>query len=320
MRSPAWLVLALAPVSLFAQKKPFDADALLKVQRISDPQLSPDGKTVAFGVGVPSLADNKTLRSVWSVPLAGGPPRKLADEAERPRWSPDGKRIFYTGTAGGSSQIWSMNADGSGASQITRLATEASGEIVSPDGKYLLVTSEVYPACGADDACNAKLLDADKNSKVKARLITGLLYRHWTGWQGSTRSHLLSISLSDGKTVDLSPGDRVVPPFALGGPDDYAISPDSREVCFAMNGDAVPAISTNNDLYAIPIGGGTAQKVTSNPGADNAPLYSPDGKYLAYRSQARAGYESDKWRLTVLERATGRLSLPTDAIDRSVET
>ena len=191
MRSPAWLVLALAPVSLLAQKKPFDADALLKIQRIGDPQLSPDGKTVAFAVSTPDVPNNKSVHSVWSVPLTGGAPRKLADQADRPRWSPDGKRIFYEG--GG--QIWSMNPDGSGASQITRLSTEASGETVSPDGKYLLVTSEVYPECGADDACNAKHMDADKNSKVKARLITGLLYRHWTTWQGKTRSHLLSIAL-----------------------------------------------------------------------------------------------------------------------------
>ncbi|MEP6714319.1 MAG: S9 family peptidase [Terriglobia bacterium] len=320
MRSLAWLALALAPASLTAQKKPFDSDALLKIQRIADPQLSPDGKTVAFEVGAPSLSDNKTLHSVWSVPIDGGSPRKLADSAQRPRWSPDGKRIFYTGASGGSSQIWSMNPDGSGSSQITRLSTEASGQIVSRDGKYILVTSEVYPACGADDACNAKQLEADNNNKVKARLITGLLFRHWAGWQGNTRSHLLSISLEDGKTVDLSPGDKVVPPFSLGGPDDYAISPDSHEVCFAMNSDAVPAISTNNDLYVVPIGGGAAQKITSNPGADNGPLYSPDGKYVAYRSQARAGYESDRWRLTVLERATGKLTMPTDAIDRSIET
>ncbi len=320
MRSLAWLLPALIPGFLCAQKKPLDADALSQIQRIADPQLSPDGKTVAFAVGTPDVPNNKTLHSVWSVPLAGGEARKLADLADRPRWSSDGKRIFYTGTSSGNSQIWSMNPDGSGASQVTRLSTEASGEIVSPDGKYLLVTSEVYPECGADDACNARRLEADKNGKVQARLITNLLYRHWTSWQGKTRSHLLSIALEDNKVVDLSPGDKVVPPFSLGGPDDYAISPDSREVCFSMNSDTVPAISTNNDLYVVPIGGGTPQKETGSPGADNSPQYSPDGKYIAYRSQARAGYESDKWRLVVLERATGRLTLPADAVDRSIES
>ncbi|HVW86600.1 MAG TPA: S9 family peptidase [Bryobacteraceae bacterium] len=320
MRSSAWMLLALVPSGLLAQKKPFDTDALLRIQRISDPQLSPDGQTVAFAVSTPDVANNKSLHSVWSVPLAGGAPRKLADQADRPRWSADGKRLFYTGTSSGSSQIWSMSPDGSGALQVTHLSTEAAGETVSSDGKYILVTSDVYPECGADDACNAQHLDADKNNKVQARLINGLLYRHWTTWLGKTRSHLLSINLENGKAVDLSPGDKVVPPFSLGGPDDYAISPDGREVCFSMNGDPVPATSTNNDLYVVPIGGGAAQKITANPGADNSPQYSPDGKYIAYRSQARAGYESDKWRLIVLERATGKLTLPTDAVDRSVET
>ncbi|HEY3823341.1 MAG TPA: S9 family peptidase [Bryobacteraceae bacterium] len=322
MRSAAWLVLALSPALLSAQKKPFDASALLKLQRIADPQLSPDGKTVAFAVTVPDVDANKSLHSVWSVPLENGTPRKLADLADRPRWSPDGKRIYYVSTAGDVSQIWSMNPDGSGASQVTHISTEADDEMVSPDGKYLLVTSNVYPDCGPafDDACNKKHLDAEKDSKVKARLITGLLYRHWTAWEGNRRSHLLSVSLADGKVIDLSPGTRDVPPFSLGGPDDYAISPDSAEVSFAMNTDDVPAAGTNNDLFVIPIQGGKANKITGNPGADNSPLYSPDGKYLAYRSQARAGYESDRWRLFVVERASGKLTMPTDGIDRSVNS
>jgi len=326
MRSSAWLVLALAPSLIFVQKKafaqknPFDTAALLKIQRIADPQLSPDGKTVAFEVTVPDIDQNKSVHSVWSVPMEGGTPLKLADLAERPRWSPDGKLIYYASTSGDSSQIWSMNSDGSGRAQVTRLSTEADGEIVSPDGKYLVVTSRVFPECGADDTCNSKRLEAEKQSKVKARLITGLLYRHWTTWEGNTRSHILSISLSDGKVVDLSPGTREVPPFSLGGPDDYAISPDSKEVCFSMNTDDISAAGTNNDLFVVPIAGGMSHKITSNPGADNSPLYSPDGKYLGYRSQARGGFESDRWRLAVLERATGNLTIPTDAIDRPVNS
>jgi len=226
MRSVAWLALALVPSLLVAQKKPFDVSALLKVQRIADPQLSPDGKTVAFAVTLPDVDANRSLHSVWIVPIEGGSPRKLADLADRPRWSPDGKRLYYISTTGDVSQVWSMNPDGSGVSQVTRLSTEADGELVSPDGKYLLVTSNVFPECGAssaatfDDACNQKHLDAEKQSKVKARLITGLLYRHWTTWEGNRRSHLLSISLGDGKVADLSPGTREVPPFSLGGPDD----------------------------------------------------------------------------------------------------
>lgn len=303
---------------------------MLRIQRISDPQLSPDGATVAFAVSTPDVGGNRNNHTVWSVPLNGGAPRKLADNAERPRWSSDGKRLFYVSPVNGTSQIMAINSDGSGGTQITHVASGAADEIVSPDGKYLVVTSDVFPECGGpngpaaarpfDDACNAKRIAAAEEDKVKARLITQLLYRHWTTWEGKTRSHLLSISLADGATADLTPGDRDVPPFSLGGPDDYAISPDGKEVCYSMNADAVPAISTNNDLYAVPIAGGESRRITSNPGADNSPQYSPDGKYLAYRSQQRGGYESDRWRLTVLERATGAVTFPTDAIDRSIES
>jgi dipeptidyl aminopeptidase/acylaminoacyl peptidase len=320
MRCPAWLVLAIAPFGLLAQKKPFDADAMLRIQRIADPQLSPDGKTVAFSVSTPDISGNRNVHSIWTVPLDGGAPRKLTDTGERPRWSSDGARLFYAAPMNGVNQIFSINPDGTGVAQITRLASGAANEIVSPDGKYLVVTSDVFPECGADDACNAKHVAQGEQDKVKARLITGLLYRHWTTWEGKTRSHLLSIALENNKVVDLTPGDRDVPPFSLGGPDDYAISPDGKEVCYSMNADPVPAASTNNDLFAVAITGGESRKITSNPGADNSPEYSPDGKYLAYRSQQRAGYESDRWRLMILERATGTVTSPLDTIDRSVES
>jgi len=325
MRCLAWLALALAPTLVLAQKKPFDAAVMLKIRRIADPQLSPDGKTVAFSVTTPDVEANKSAHSIWSVPVeavgAAALPRKLSDDAQRPRWSPDGAWIYYVSSAGGSSQIWKIKPDGSAATQVTKLASEADGEIVSPDGKYLVVTSNVYPDCGADDACNAKQADAAKKNPVKTRVITGLLYRHWTEWQGATRSHLLSIEFASGKAVDLTPGDRVVPPFSLGGPDDYAISPDSKEVCYSMNTDDVPAAGTNNDLFIVPIDGSSAsKKISSSPGADNSPQYSADGKYIAWRMQLKGGYESDRWRLAVIERASGKITVPTEAIDRSVNS
>ena len=118
---------------------------------------------------------------------------------------------------------------------------------------------------------------------------------------------------------DLTPGTHDVPPFSLGGPDDYAISPDSTEVAFTMNVDAESGYSAPTRIsYTVPIAGGEPKKITISPGADDAPLYSPDGKYLAFRSQARAGYESDRWRLMVLERATGRTINLSEGLDRWV--
>jgi dipeptidyl aminopeptidase/acylaminoacyl peptidase len=302
-------------------QQPFDVHALLKLDRISDPQISPDGRMVAFTLQSIDLENNRKPTHIYVVPLAGGSPVRLTREGQlnqRPRWSPDSRSIAFVSDRSGSSQIWLMEADGANPRQVTRLPTEASGVIFSPDGKHLLFTSEVYPECGAEEACNQKKLEEEKNSKVKARSYTSLLYRHWDRWRGARRSHLFVIPVGGGKAVDLTPGQRDVPPFSLGGPDDYAVSPDGSEVCFVTVSDPEPAVSTNSDLYVVPITGGEPVKITSNPGADNSPAYSPDGKYLAFRTQLRPGYESDRWRLAVLERATGKLNILTEGLDRWV--
>jgi dipeptidyl aminopeptidase/acylaminoacyl peptidase len=315
---PALALLLSSP--LYPQQRPFDVQAMMQLARISDPQLSPDGRWVAFTVQTVDLDKNAKPRQIYIVPLEGGAPRKIADAAERPRWSPDSRRIAFVSDRNGSSQIWIMDADGSNPVQITSLSTEAAGVLYSHDGKNLVFSSDVYPECGADDACNKQKLETEKNNKVKAHVADALLYRHWTAWQGARRSHLLVVPVSGGAPKDLTPGSRGVPPFSLGGPDDYAIAPDGAEVCYVMNSDDVPAVSTNSDLYAVPIIGGTARKITINPAADNSPQYSPDGKYLAFRSQARAGYESDRWRLMLLERATGKLTNLSESLDRWVES
>ncbi len=315
------LVILLA-ASLAAQQRPFDVQALLKIQRIQEPQLSPDGKTVAFTVQNADMAQNTKPKQIYTVPVNGGAPRQITMQGtdnERPQWSPDSSRIAFISDRGGSAQVWIMNADGSNAKQITNLATEAGGVLFSSDGKKLVFTSSVYPEC-PDDACNKSRIDAEKNSKVKARSYTTLLYRHWTDWQTKRRSHLMVVDVDGGPVKDLTPGNRDVPPFSLGGPDDYTISADSKEVCYSMNADPVPATSTNADLFVVPITGGDSVKITINPGADSSPQYSPDGKWLAYRSQARAGYESDRWRLVVLERATGKVNILTDSLDRPVQS
>lgn len=305
---------------LQGQKLPFDVQGLLKLSRIGDPQLSPDGKLVAFTVQSIDLDKNTRPRQIWIAPLDGGPAHPITTEGtgnHQPRWSRDARQIAFLSDRGGSTQVWTMNPDGTGAKQITNLSTEAGGFIYSPDGKQFLVTSAVYPDC-ADDACNKKKLEAETASMTKARIYTSLLYRHWTTFQGTRRTHLLAVPAGGGPARDLTPGARDVPPFSLGGPDDYAISPDSTEVCYVANPDPQPALSTNSELYVVPLAGGESKKITLNPAADVSPSYSPDGKFLAYRMQARAGYESDRWRLAVLDRATGKTTVLTEALDRGV--
>ena len=320
------LLLAMAAIA-FAQKLPFTAEAMMKVARLSEPALSPDGKQVAFTVQMVDVEKNTKPRQIQLVPLAGGTPIALTSEGNnyRPRWTPDGRRVVYISTKGGSAQIWMMEANGANARALTSLSTEADGVTISPDGQWLLFTSDVYPECGADDACNKAKLDAEEKSKVKARTYTSLLYRHWTEFQGKRRKHLMLMPAKGGTVRDLTPGSHDVPPFSLGGPDDYVFSPDSKEIAYVANPDDNLAFSTNNEIYTIPVeapAGTSAEpkKLSTSPGYDSSPLYSPDGKYLAWRTQATAGYESDRWRLTVMDRETGKVASLTEGSDRPVQS
>jgi dipeptidyl aminopeptidase/acylaminoacyl peptidase len=317
-------ILALLGVmlcSLWAQRQPFTFDAMMKLGRVSEPALSPDGKTVAFTVRYVDFEANRSKPQIYVVPVSGGEPKAITKDGnnERPRWSPDGKRLAFISTRSGSAQVWLMDPDGGNAKQVTTLATEAAGVLFAPDGKSLVFTSDVYPDCPSD-FCNKDRMEAEQKSKVKARTYTSLLYRHWNEWQGARRKHVFVVPVEGGTPKDLTPGNRDVPPFSLGGPDDYAVSPDSKEVAFVMNPDADLATSTNSELYAVSLTGGDPRRISISEGADVSPSYSPDGRYLAWRFQQKGGYESDRWRLVLMERASGRSTVLTDQLDRNVES
>ena len=185
--------------------------------------------------------------------------------------------------------------------------------------RILSLVSEVFPGC-MDDACN-KFSDEERaKSKVKAMVFEHLLFRHWNHYSAGKRSHLFVVAAEGGVAKDLTPGDHDVPPFSLGGQDPYAISPDGKEVAFTSNWDEVGATSTNNDIFVVPITGGEPKKLSTSPGSDSTPLYSPDGKWLAWRMQKRAGYESDRFRLVVYDRKSGEIKNLTEDFDQWVET
>ncbi|HEY0566139.1 MAG TPA: S9 family peptidase, partial [Terriglobales bacterium] len=190
----------------------------------------------------------------------------------------------------------------------TALSTGGDGALWFPDSKHILFTSEVYPDC-KDDACNKQRDEELAHSKVKAQVFTHLLYRHWTAYSSSKRSHLFTLDLDSGAAKDITPGDRDVPPFNLGGQDFYAISPDGKEVAYTSNIDEVEATSTNNEIFVVPAdGSGPAKKISTAAGSDANPLYSPDGRYIAWRSQERGGYESDRFRLMLYDRQSGQIN------------
>jgi dipeptidyl aminopeptidase/acylaminoacyl peptidase len=315
------LLLVVPAAAALAQKAPFDVNAMMQLKRISEPSLAPDARGVAFTVGVVDVEKNTQARQIWLAPLPSGSPRALTTEGRNTgaQYSPDSAKIAFLSTRTGASQIWLMNSDGSDQRQLTKLATGADGARWTPDGKSLLFTSEVWPECNADDACNQKKIEAEKASKVQARTYTSLLYRHWTEWRGPRVKHLMIVPAGGGAVRDLTPSFKYdVPPFALGGGNDYAASPDGKEVVYATKLDPDQALSTNWDIYAVSIEGGEPKKISTSPGADAGPQYSPDGKWLAWRMQVRAGYESDRWRLVVMDRETAKVTVLTESIDRHV--
>lgn len=310
-----------------ADKRPFTFEDMMALKRISGPQVSPDGKWVLFSAVQVNLEENKKTPHLWIAPLAGGKSQQLTfDPAgeDRGRWSPDGQRILFVSARDGSSQLWLATFDPSAGKlsgeprKITSISTEADGALWSPDGKNILFTSEVYPEC-PDDACNKARDEQRSASKVKAMIFTHLLYRHWNSYTKFKRSHLFVVASSGGIAKDITPGDHDVPPFSLGGQDMYTISPDGQEVAFTSNVDEVEATSTNNDIFVVPIAGGDRKKVSTSPGSDSTPLYSADGRYLAWRMQERAGYESDRFRLVVYDRKSGQIRNLTEDFDRWVE-
>ena len=233
-------------------------------------------------------------------------------DGDRPRWAPDGKRFAFISTKEGGSQVWIADFDGAAGAatavhKLTSIANEAGGELWSPDGKNILFTSDVYPECdgapAAEEACNAKRVKETEDSKVKALIFDRLLYRHWNAYKAGKRSHIFVIPADAcvgtavpgcpaGAARDLTPGDYDAPEFSLGGQDDYAFSPDGQEICYTSNHDKVEATSTNNDLWIVPVNNGATgappvppKNITAdNPASDSTPLYSPDGRYIAYRA------------------------------------
>lgn len=321
--------LAASAISLFvfasfafAQERRFVIDDLLKVRRVSDPQVSPKGDLVAFTITDVDKAANKSSTQIYLVPLSGGETRQLTNDehsSSSPRWSPDGEKLAFISARDGESQIWTIDVSSGALKKITSISTGAGDPVWSPDGKWLAFVSDVYPEC-KDDACNKRRAEEVAQNKVKAHVAERLLYRHWKSWKDGLRTHIFVVASTGGEARDLTPGDYDAPPFSLGGMTDYAFSPDSKDLAFTSNHDKVEATSTNGDVWLVPVrGGGVRNFTVANRGYDGSPRFSPDGRYLAYRSQVTPGFEADRFRLMLLDRKTGRAQSITETLDSNVD-
>jgi len=296
---------------------------------VRDPQISPDGKWVVFVVGRSRIKANKGYSNLYLVPLKGGRMRRLTATQKSdwgPRWAPNGRSIVFLSTRRKGAQIWRMDPRGGEAVQLSHRPMGVGGPLVwSPKGDRLLFTGEVYPKC-RDEKCNTAEQKWQKRSKVRAQLFTSLLYRHWNHWRHGKVKHVFAFTLQGRTVQDLTPGPRDAPPIALGGREDYAFSPDGREVAFVSNTDKLIAASTNNDLFRMTLralGGrlrmSRPERLTPNKANQNSTVYSPDGRYLAYRSMKVERYEADRQRLVLYDRRTKSRRVLTESFDRSVE-
>jgi len=303
-------------------KHPIAFDDMIKMHRVAEPQISPDGKWVAYTVATPDMDANRNVTNIWMVSTTGGAPQQLTQSGHdtSPVWSPDGKTIAFLSSRSGDSQVYLLSLEGGEAQRLTKLSTGADIAKWSPDGKTIALTSSVYPNC-KDDDCNSKR-DAEKEkNKVKAHVAEHLLYRHWTHWNEGKRAHLFVVP-ADGSAAprDLTAGANYdVPPDERGGPNDINFSPDSKEICFTAVTGKMEAISTNGDLFTVPVAGGEIKRITTQPGFDGEPVYSPDGKYIAYHAQLTPEYEADRWRVMLYDRQTGKSENPSEKFDRSAD-
>ncbi len=302
---------------LLGQKRAFTIADLYKLKGIADPQLSPDGKKIAFVVTENFLEQGKSNQDIYVMNSDGSDIKNLTNNIavdNHPRWSPDGNSIMFVSTREGRPQAWLIPLTGKEPQKLTDFSMGVGNPEWSPNGKSIIFSAEVFPECGADNDCNKYNDSTMSNGPIQAHLTDRLLYRHWTSWKDGKRNHTFAFDLETQKYIDLSHGDFDAPAFDQS----FSLSPDG-EICYVSNHDLNEAETTNKDLFIVPSTGGVAKNITAeNKAFDGDPQFSPDGKWIAYKFQTIPTYEADRFRIGLYNRLSGEKIVLTEEFDNWV--
>ena len=304
--------------SAYSQKKPFTIETLYKVKDVSSPDLSPDGNKICFQSTIYNLAKGESNSDIFIINKDSTGLENLTKSREsetNPFWNIDGRKIYFLKN----SQLFSISVSGKKIVQITDYPTDIERPVLSPDGNFFAFTTKIYPECGTNIDCNKKTLESSQNGPIQAYIADSLLFRHWTEYTGQRETHIFIYNLKDKKYTDIVHSELASPMYKLGGTIRYNFSPDSKEICFTNNPDKFQANSTNSDLYIVSVNGGNPVDITvRNKAWDGNPIYSPDGKYIAYKMQEQPGHESDRYRIAIYNRNTKQINVLTEDFDNMV--
>lgn len=299
-----------------AQKRAFNIEDIYRIKSAYGPVVSPAGE-LAYTLSCSNLKAQKYISNIY----INGQIFIADSMSSSPIWSRDAKSLFYTSDKSGTPQIYRKDICTNKVEKLTDYKLGVQGAVVSPDNNLIAFAAEVLPnIVDIDGSANKKANELKAANPVQAHITDHLLYRHWTQYQDRHYWHIIIYNIVDKTYTDVTPGNFHSPVFSPSGPDGFVFSPDSRELCYMSNHTEHPEANTNCDLWIVPVAGGVAKDITEENAAwDGSPQYSPDGRYIAYRMQKVPGYESDRFRLALYDRKTGKKSILTENFDNWVD-